>query len=144
MRKVLKNKPKQLIGRKEIVDFPELGLKGVLAKIDTGAYTSTLHCRDIAIKREGGKEVLCFTISEPSINVITKQNYCFTKFSERNIKNSFGEVEKRYLIKTKIKIAGRIIKSIISLTNRGRMKYPALIGRRILNNKFIVDVSLNN
>ena len=138
-----RHKPRQVIGKKEIVDFPELGIVGITAKIDTGAYTSTLHCRDIKVKKEGEK-VLCFKVLDPSHPMDSEKEQAFKVFTQKNIKNSFGEIEKRYVIKTKIKIAGRVIKSIISLTNRGKMKYPVLIGRRILKNKFIVDVSLKN
>ena len=141
---VKRKKPKQIIGKKEIVDFPELGIVGISAKIDTGAYTSTLHCRDINIKKEEGQKILCFKVFNPAHSVFGEQEHCFKEFTEKKIKNSFGEVEKRYMITTKIKIAGRLIKSIISLTDRGKMKYPVLIGRRILKNKFIVDVSLKN
>ena len=125
------SKPKQIIGRNEIVDFPELGVLNMQAKIDTGAYSSTLHCRDIRVQ---GIQ-LCFKIEN-------EKEHCFNEFSQKNIKNSFGKIEKRYIIKTKIKIANRVIKSIISLTNRGTMRFPVLIGRKLLKNKFVVDVSL--
>lgn len=126
-------KPKQIIGRREIVDFPELNVYGIYAKIDTGAYSNTLHCSGIGIKN--GK--LCFKVTDG-------QEHCFENYSQKKIKNSSGEAEKRYIIKTKIRIAGRTIKSIISLTDRGNMRYPVLIGRRLLKNKFVVDVSLKN
>ena len=128
-----KSKPKQLIGRRETVDFPELGLSGIAAKIDTGAYSNTLHCRDIHVK----EKKLCFKVLGSPEKAI-----CFSEYSQKKIKNSSGEAEMRYVIKTKIKIAGRVIKSIISLADRGSMRNPVLIGRKLLRNKFIVDVSL--
>lgn len=115
------------------MDFPELGIFDIAAKIDTGAYSSTLHCSNIQLK----EKKLFFKIEN-------EKEHVFTEFLQKKIKNSFGEVEKRYLIKTKIRIAGRVIKSIISLTDRGNMRYPVLIGRRLLKNKFVVDVSLKN
>jgi len=133
-------KPKQIIGRKESVDFPELGITGIQAKIDTGAYSSTLHCHDIRVK----EKKLCFKVLDPTHPVFSQKEHCFSEFSKKKIKNSFGESEQRYIIKTKIKIAGRVIKSIISLTDRGTMRYPVLIGRKLLRNKFVVDVSLKN
>ena len=137
-KKEKKIKPKQIIGRRELVDFPELGLSCISAKIDTGAYTSTLHCRDIKVS-DGAKKILSFKVLGSPEKEIQ-----FTDFSQKKIKNSFGEAEKRYVIKTKIKMAGRVIKSIISLADRGNMKYPVLIGRKLLKNKFIVDVALKN
>jgi hypothetical protein len=134
------NKPKQIIGRKELVDFPELGVSGIYAKIDTGAYSNTLHCRDIEVK----ENMLCFKVLDPSHPVFSRKEHFFKEFSQKNIKNSSGKVEKRYIIKTRIKIAGRLIKSIISLSDRATMRYPVLIGRKLLKNKFVVDVSLKN
>ena len=128
-----KNKPKQIIGRRELVDFPELGIAGIYAKIDTGAYSNTLHCSEIKVR----DKKLVF-------KVLDEKEHCFESFSQKKIKSSFGEAEKRYVIKTKIKMAGRTIKSIISLTDRRNMRYPVLIGRRLLKNKFVVDVSLKN
>lgn len=130
---------KLIIGRNEEVDFPELGLYGVNAKIDTGAYTSSLHCYDI--REENG--VLYFKLLDAKIE-FKVQDQKFTEYSEKNIKNSFGEIEKRYVIKTIVKIGGRSIKSLISLTDRGTMRFPVLIGRKLLKNRFIVDVALTN
>ena len=135
-----KLKPKQIIGKKETVDFPDLGIVGIDAKIDTGAYSNTLHCHDIQVK----EKMLCFKVLDPTHPVFSRKEHYFSNFSRKKIKNSFGEVEERYMIKTKIKIAGRVIKSIISLTDRATMRYPVLIGRRLLRNKFVVDVSLKN
>lgn len=133
-------KLKQIIGRKEIVDFPELGITGIHAKIDTGAYSNTLHCHDIHVK----DKKLCFKVLDPTHPVFSQKEHSFNEFLRKKIKNSFGEIEERYMIKTKIKIAGRVIKSIISLTDRGKMRYPVLIGRKLLKNKFVVDVSIKN
>lgn len=132
-----KKKSKQVIGRRELVDFPELGLFQINAKIDTGAYYATLHCKDIKVTK-GNPDILCFKV----LGADDKEIF-FNNFTRKNFKNSSGETETRYVIKTKIKIAGRAIKSIISLTDRGAMRFPVLIGRRLLKNKFIVDVSLN-
>lgn len=131
-------KPKQIIGKHITVDFPDLGIDGVNAKIDTGAYSNTLHCYDI-IEADGK---LSFKVLDPQHPVFSKKQHVFSSFSRKNIKNSSGAVENRYLVKTRVRIGGRLIKSIISLTNRGTMRYPVLIGRRLLKNKFIVDVSL--
>jgi hypothetical protein len=128
---------KTVIGRRELVDFPELGIYGLTAKIDTGAYTAALHCHDIAVKND----VLHFKLLDPTHPEYTQQEHTFRDFYEKDIRNSFGEVEKRYVIVTRVRLGGRIIRSVISLTNRGTMRYPVLIGRRMLKGKFVVDVS---
>jgi hypothetical protein len=131
---------KIIIGRREEVDFPVLGLFGITAKIDTGAYTSSLHCYDI--REEKG--VLYFKLLNAPQAEFKVQDQKFTDYSQKNIKNSFGEIEKRYIIKTSITIGGKHLKTLISLTDRGTMRYPVLIGRKLLRKRFIVDVSLVN
>lgn len=130
-------KEKLTIGRREKVDFPELGLFGITAKIDTGAYTTALHCE--SIKEKDG--ILYFTPLGPSHTEYKGEEQKFTSYIQKDIKNSFGETEKRYIIKTVVKIGRKRIKAIISLTDRGKMRYPVLIGRKLLKNRFFVDVS---
>ena len=131
---------KMTIGRREIIDFPDLDLFSIEAKIDTGALTSVLHCHDI--REENG--VLYFILLDPSHPEYNEKEQQSSGYYQKEIKNSFGEVENRYIIKTTIRIGHRRIKALISLTDRGTMRYPVLIGRRFLKNKFIVDVSQLN
>jgi hypothetical protein len=127
----------RLIGRREYVDFPELNLNGMEAKIDTGAYTSSLHCESIQVANENGKNVLYFTLEQDQ-----HVPHRFESFENKRIKNSFGEMEERFVIKTPVRIGHRKVVSSISLSNRDNMKYPVLIGRRILKGRFLIDVSI--
>lgn len=120
----------KLIGRRELVSFPEFNLTQVEAKIDTGAYTSSIHCKNIFLN----KFQLEVTFENNSM-------FAFKDFTLKKIKNSFGEMEERYVIKTIIQIARKKIHTTISLSDRANMRYPVLIGRRLLKNKFIVDVN---
>ena len=133
-------KEKLTIGRREQIDFPELGLFGVIAKIDTGAYTSALHCHDIYEE----KGVLHFKLLDPSHPEYNEQDQKFTEYSQKEIKNSFGEIENRFIIKNIIRMGHKQIKALISLSDREKMRYPVLIGRKLLKNRFVVDVSLLN
>jgi len=129
----------RLIGRREFVDFPLLELFNVEAKIDTGAYTSSIHCENISVKNISGNPALYFTvILNDEKN--TKKEYVFNEFAAEKIKNSFGEMEERYIIKTLLKIGKKNIRVSISLSNRGSMRYPVLIGRKPLKGKFLIDV----
>ncbi|MBA3679873.1 MAG: ATP-dependent zinc protease [Bacteroidetes bacterium] len=126
----------RLIGRREFVDFPLLGVFNIEAKIDTGAYTSSIHCEEIFTKIENEKTVLYFTV----VNDGHKMQR-FEDFSQKKIKNSFGEMEERYIIKTVVKIGKKKIASTVSLSDRGNMRYPVLIGRRLVKGKFIIDAN---
>ncbi len=131
---------KAIIGRRETVSFPEFGLYNITAKVDTGAYTTALHCHDI---REEDN-ILYFKLLDPSHPDYNEQEQRCNEYSQKEIKNSFGEVEKRFIIKTIIRIGRKRINSVISLTDRGNMRYPVLIGRKLLKNRYVVDVSLYN
>jgi hypothetical protein len=135
-----KTVPKQTIGRREVVDFPDLGLFGLVAKIDTGANTSALHCHRVRV--ENG--VLFFQLLDESHPEYDDHEHRFEHFEEKLIRNSFGQSELRYVVRTTIVIGKRKIRSIISLADRAQMRYPVLIGRRFLKNRFNVDVSLIN
>lgn len=114
---------------------------GLEAKIDTGAYTSALHCKDIQLKEINGKTVLCFKLLDETHPEYNEKEFQFIDFTKKSIKSSFGESEERFIIKTTIHIAKRKISLTISLTDRTNMRYPVLIGRKLLKGKFIVDVS---
>jgi len=133
-------KEKRVIGRREHIDFPELGLTDITAKVDTGAYTSALYCHEV--REENG--TLIFRLLHPSYPNYDPREHRFSDYGQKKIKNSFGEIETRYTIKTLVKIGRRRIKSVFSLTDRSDMRYPVLIGRKILKNRFIIDVSLVN
>lgn len=131
----------RLIGRREFVDFPDLKLFSVEAKIDTGAYTSSVHCSDIEIRSIEGKPALCFKLLDTTHPEFSKQTQQFFDFYRKKIKNSFGEMEERYIIKTTVKIGKKTIRTTLSLSDRENMRYPVLIGRRLLKGKFLIDVS---
>lgn len=131
----------RLIGRREFADFPNLGLSGIEAKIDTGAYTSALHCTDIEVKSENEKNVLCFRVFDDSHPEFFEKVHRFEEYSRKVIKNSFGEMEERYVIKTLVRFGGKKISCTLSLSDREGMRYALLIGRRLLKAKFVVDVN---
>lgn len=134
-------KAQVVIGRREKIAIPELQLKSVEAKIDTGAYTSALHCSRIWIETPNGTQVLFFNVLDESYPRFTEKTFSFTEFGRRKIKNSSGVFESRFTIKSRIKIGRKKILATFSLTDRGGMKYPVLIGRKLLNKRFLVDVS---
>ncbi len=125
----------KLIGRREYVNFPSLNLTHIEAKIDTGAYTCSIHCKNIQLLTKEGKPLLTFQLQDNEVHTVEH-------FYKKKIKNSFGEMEERFIIKTVIQIGRKKINTTVSLSDRGNMRYPVLIGRKLLKNKFIVDVNL--
>jgi len=127
----------EILGRCERVDLPKLGLNALHAKIDTGAYNCSLHCSKAEIIN-GILQVILLDEEHPGY---TGSVVIFKKFDRREIKNSFGEAELRFVVKTTIRICDRLIRAEFSLSNRGNLKFPVLLGRKILRSRFLIDVT---
>src|SRR5687768_17539440 len=112
----------KILGRYDRVDLPDLGLMNIHAKIDTGAFTCSLHSNTARVV-DGQLEFILLDEEHPEF---TGMKFVFPKYEIRNIKNSFGEVEKRYVIVTTIKIFDEEITTEFSLSNRGSLKFPIL------------------
>lgn len=132
------------IGRVDKADFPELSLTDIKIKIDTGAYTSSIHSHDIKEVSENGEKFIIFQILDPSNPKYKDHDYKTKRFRKKEIKNSFGISEERYIVKTTIIIFGEEFPIELSLSERSNMKFPILIGRRLLNKRFMVDTSKKN
>lgn len=127
----------KILGRSDRIDLPGLGLTNIHAKIDTGAYTCSLHCSRAEIIA-GNLEFVLLDEEHPEF---TGMKFVFPKFDRREVKNSFGEAEMRFVIKTTIKIYDHLINAEFSLSNRGNLKFPVLLGRKILRKRFLIDVT---
>jgi hypothetical protein len=135
---------KKIIGRKEKISLPKLGLKLVWAKIDTGAYTSSIHAEQIREEEYKGKKVLAFQALLPGHPSFTGKTVRFENYREKKVKNSFGHAETRYLIEIKIRLAGETYPAEFTLSDRSSMKNSILLGRKLLRNRFLVDVTGSN
>jgi hypothetical protein len=135
---------KSVIGRSDYIDLPAMGLFQLKAKVDTGAYTSAIHYHHAEVVEKDGKEVLHFTLLDPTHPEYNDKSFYFADFETREIKNSFGQSEERFIINAKIVILGKKYLTEFSLSNRGNLKFPILLGRKLLRKNFIVDVSKKN
>lgn len=133
----------QLIGWKEYIDLPEFALKDIPAKIDTGAKTSVLHCRQVELIKKGRKQFVRFIPLDDRFGS-TEEAFILPFHSERKIRNSFGQEENRYIIKTRIVLFGETFDIELSLRDRADMEFPILLGRSFIRRKFLVDVSKSN
>ncbi len=127
----------QILGRSDRVDLPGLGLSNIHAKIDTGAYTCSLHCSRAEVI-DGNLEFVILDEEHPEF---TGMKYVFSEFTQREIMNSFGEAEMRFIIKTTIKIFDHVIRAEFSLSDRDKLRFPILLGRKILRKRFLIDVT---
>jgi glutathione synthase/RimK-type ligase-like ATP-grasp enzyme len=127
----------ETIGLAELVDFPELSVQDVPAKVDTGADNCAVWATDISIDQG----VLSYTLFGPGSSFYTGTKVQTKDFRTTAVKNSSGQAEFRYKVTLLVVIGNRRIRTWFNLSERGGMTYPVLIGRNLLHNKYIVDVS---
>lgn len=135
-----KRPPKLIIGWRETVSLPDLGLDMIPAKIDSGARTTALHAEHIRLIERGGQTLVEFLpdhhaldgadlIARPLVHV-------------REITNTSGVPERRFIIRSMMHLGGRRRETDISLTDRAGMQFPIIIGRRALKGmRLLVDSS---
>lgn len=134
------SKTRPILGRKEKVSFPALGFREKDAKIDTGAYTSSIHCK--VIDECVVKGVLCVRfIPFYRRKNVTAREFCLPVVKKSHVKSSSGHAEERYFVELDVVIGNETITTRFSLTDRSDMKYPVLLGRKLLRKRFWVDVS---
>ena len=130
-----------IIGWRERVALPLLGIPGITAKTDTGAFSSSIHAFDIAPTERNGKTWVTFSVL-PSRHDPRLVVRCEALVSDiRKVKSSDGSSGKRYFIRTELLIGGRRLNIEISLADRRKMGYRMLLGRAAIRGNFIVDAA---
>ncbi len=134
-------KKKEIIGRLERVSLPEFNLENIEAKIDTGAYNSSIHVSEIREVQTPKGPSLRFKLLDEEHPEHNEKEFVALKFDKKNIRNSIGGSETRYLIPTKIFLKNQEFDVKLGLSNRKEMRYPILIGRKIIKKHFVVDAA---
>ena len=128
---------KQVIGRVELLSFPDASITNLPAKVDTGAYRSSVWATHI--REEGGR--LYFTLLGPRSAWYSGKELSVGEYKRVQVESSFGHKQTRYSIFLRVSIAGRTFTSNFTLANRATKTYAVLIGRKMLKNRFLVDVA---
>ena len=129
------------IGRVETISILDLELFDLDAKIDTGAYSNSLHCDDIFVDEDNFVHFKLLDKIHPSYH---GKKLKIPLYKTKSVKSSNGVVQTRASIKVQVKFAGKVYHTVVSLTTRSDMNYPLLIGRKFLQDRFLVDVSQQN
>lgn len=132
-------KKKLTIGRRDRIDLPDLGLTDIDVKIDTGAYSCVIHCLNLKMFQRDGRPWVRFTLYDDE-----EKKHEAPVLLYKTIKSSFGQVEHRCMIQTRVRLFGKDFDIQLALSDRSTMKYPMLIGRKLLMENFVVDVSKHN
>ena len=132
-----RKKALRTVGWREKVELPELGLKALPAKIDTGARTSSLHADILEEFERDGERMVRFAVDFGAQHV--RQICEAVHIDWRGITSSNGETQRRMIIKTPLKIGALTFRAEISLADRSDMKFPMLIGRSSLRRRIVLD-----
>ncbi len=127
------------IGWREWVALPDLGLSAIKAKIDTGARTSSLHAFLIEPYQQDGIEMLRFLIHPIQKNQDFQVECHSPVYDVREVTDSGGHREMRYVIQSNVSLGNRSWLIELTLTNRDTMSFRMLLGRKAMEDRFLVD-----
>lgn len=130
---------KIIIGWREWVALPEIGISRIKAKIDTGARTSALHAFEVDAYKSRKQDRVRFLMHpfQESKDIVVECDAGVVDF--RSVTDSGGHREKRYVIETNLVIGGIQWPIEITLTDRESMKFRMLLGRTAMRKRLIVD-----
>ncbi len=141
MKRLTDGRVMKVLGWREKVDLPHLGVYSIKAKMDTGAKTSSLHADRIRVVKEGNKLWVHFVIladpgtSDQEIRAIAEVH------ERRWVKSSSGHLTHRPVIRTLCCLGKREFLIELTLVNRHEMGYRMLLGREALQKRFLIDAS---
>ena len=128
-----------VIGWREWLSLPDLGIDKIKAKVDTGARTSSLHAFNLKFYKKGSKNYVSFEV-HPDQKNSKKTIICHSEILEhRKVKSSNGQTELRPVIVTNLSLMGEVWPIEVTLTNRDEMGFRMLLGRASFKGKFLVD-----
>jgi hypothetical protein len=133
-----------IIGRKDKADFPSLEIKSLDVKIDSGAYSCSIHCDQVEVLEIEGKVVLEVIFLDKDHPKYTGKKHYFEDYKIKKVKSSTGYQQERYFIPLELKLFGESFVTDFSITSRNGLRNPVLLGRKLLNKQFLIDSSKTN
>ena len=128
-----------VIGWREWVGLPDLGVDRIKAKVDTGARSSSLHVVGIEDFEQDGAPWLRFVVHPRQRSRKGAVTATAPLLDRRAVRSSSGAAETRPVIETRIELMGIIWVAELTLTRRDAMGFRMLLGRQAFRRRFLVD-----
>jgi len=135
------NSKSLIIGWREWLTLPELGIRRIKAKIDTGARSSSIHAFDIKQYQKDGQEHVQFKVHPLQRNTKVTVTCDIPVLEFRQVRSSSGHARQRPVIVTNVKALGESWPIEITLANRDQMGFRMLLGREAIRGRFLVDAN---
>jgi len=125
-----------VIGVLERVDIPAWGLRGVHARVDTGARSSALHVDALC---ELGAGRVSFEVGAAKPGGKRRKPIEAPIVRRARVRSTSGKLESRIFVHASVLLGGTELRIEIGLVDRRHMQNPMLLGRSALAGRFLVD-----
>jgi len=128
-----------VIGWREWIALPDLGIEAIKVKIDTGARSSALHAFEMETFSQNGKSMVQFKVHPYQGDTKQVVTVIGEVIETRQVRNSGGQTELRPVIQTIVELSGERWQIELTLTNRDEMGFRMLLGREAVRKRFLID-----
>jgi len=133
------NKPKPVIGWREWVALPQLGVGSIKVKVDTGARSSAIHAHHMHVYERDGVQRVRFGIRPKQHDKSVEVEADCVLHEMRHVRSSTGHQQERPVVITPVTLHGETYDIELTLTNRDEMGFRMLLGRAAVRRRFLID-----